>query len=70
MKDEFGRRIIKEFVGLKPKLYAFKMLSGSGDKNKECKGVKKCVEKKTLNFDEYKQCLLLGRHEFKKQLLF
>ena len=41
-----------KFVALRPKLYAFKTLSGSGDK--KCKGVKKCVVKKTLNFDDYK----------------
>ena len=38
MKDEQGGRIMMEFVALRPKLYAFKTLSGSRDK--KCKGVK------------------------------
>ena len=34
-------------------------------------GDKKCiVKKKTLNFDDYKQCLLLGIDKFCRQLLF
>ena len=57
-----------KFVALRPKLYAFKMLSGSGDK--KCKGVKKYSVMKTLNFNDYKQCLLAGREAFRKQLLF
>ena len=44
------------------------MLSGSRDK--KCKGGKKCIVKKMLYFDDYKQCLLSGWHEFHKQLLF
>ena len=33
MKDELGGRIMTKFVELRPKLYAHKTLSGSGDKN-------------------------------------
>ena len=32
MKDELSRRVITEPVALKPKLYAYKTLSGSGNK--------------------------------------
>ena len=32
MKDELGGKIITEFVAFRLKLYAYKMLSGSGDK--------------------------------------
>ena len=63
MKDELGGRIITEFVALRPKLYAYKTLGRSGDKR--CKGVKKCIVKKTLDFEDYKQCPAC-----KKQLLF
>ena len=41
MKDELGRRIMTEFVALRPKLYAYKTLGGSGQK--KCRGVKKCI---------------------------
>ena len=67
MKDELGERIMTEFVALRPKLYAYKMLSGSGDK--KCKGVKKCIVKKLLYFEDFKQCLLAGQNTFRKQLL-
>ena len=33
MKDELGGRIVTEFVTLRPKLYVYKMLGGSGDKS-------------------------------------
>ena len=57
-----------EFMALRPKLYAYKTLGGSS--NKKYNGIKKCIVNKMLNFDDYKQCLLLGRHEFRKQMLF
>ena len=44
MKDELGGRVMTEFVVLKLKLYAYRMLSGSG--NRKCKGVKKCLVKR------------------------
>ena len=40
MKDELGGEIMKEFITLRPKMYAYKVgLSQS----KKCKGIKKCV---------------------------
>ena len=68
MKDELVGRIMTEFVALRSKLYMYKALSGSS--GRKCKRVKKCIVKKTLNFDDYKQCLLAGRKAFRKQLLF
>ena len=45
MKDEAGGRIIEEFVGLRAKLYSYKMFEGKEEK--KCKGIKKvcCKEK-------------------------
>ena len=40
MKDESGGKIIKEFVGLRLKLYSVKMWEDSSE-HKRCKGVKK-----------------------------
>ena len=37
---------------------------------KKCKGIKKCVVKKTITFDDYKKCLFEGRNVHKSQLLF
>ena len=38
MKDEAGGRIIEEFVGLRAKLYSYKMFKGKEEK--KCKGIK------------------------------
>ena len=55
MKDELGGAIMTEFVALRPKLYSYKKLDGGEDK--KCKGIKKCVVKKTITFEDYKNCL-------------
>ena len=68
MKDELGDKIMTEFVALRPKLYSYKKLDGSEDKN--CKGIKKCVVKKTLTFEDYKTCLFNNSTEYRLQLTF
>ena len=76
MKDELGGAIMTEFIALRPKLYSHIKLDGSEDK--KCKGIKKCVVKKTLTFEDYKNCLLnplLGRVQgptdvYRSQLMF
>ena len=56
MKDELGGKIMTEFVALRPKTYSYLMDDGWGDK--KAKGTKKCVTKRRLKFDDYKDCLL------------
>ena len=68
MKDELGGKIMTEFVALRPKLYSYKKLDGSEDK--KCKGIKKCVVKKTLTFEDYKTCLFIDYTEYRSQLMF
>ena len=68
MKDELGGAIMTEFVALKPKLYSYRKLDGVEDK--KCKGIKKCVVKKTLTFDDYKNCLLNPDAIYRSQLMF
>lgn len=66
-KDEVGGKIIKSFVGLKSKMYAFK-LDDTGKEFKSAKGVKKSVIEKDLNFVHFKECLLKSKimeHDFK-----
>ena len=57
MKDELGGEIMREFVSLRPKMYSYKV--GNSEPRK-CKGIKKCVVKKTISFDDYKACLFRG----------
>ena len=59
LKDEAGGRIISEFVGLRVKLYSFKILKTAAEifEEKKCKGTKKAVVKKHITFDDYKRCL-------------
>ena len=68
MKDELEGAIMTEFVALRPKLYSYKKLDGSEDKT--CKGIKKCIVKKTLTFVDYKTCLFNDSTEYRSQLMF
>ena len=67
MKDELGGKIMTEFVALRPKLYSYKNLDGSEDK--KYKGIKKCVVKKTLTFEDDKTCLFSDSTEYRSQLM-
>ena len=55
MKDEAGGNIITEYVGLRSKLYAYKIQGGGEDK--KCKGVKKAVVRGCISLENYKDCL-------------
>ena len=68
MQDELRGKIMTEFVALRPKLYCYRELDGSEDK--KCKGIKKCVVKKTLTFEDYKTCLFSDSTEYRSQLMF
>ena len=52
-KDEVAGRCIEEFVGLRAKLYSYKMLEG--EESKKCKGIKKLVVKKNITHEDYKK---------------
>ena len=54
-KDEAGGKVIAEFVGLRAKLYSYRMYKGSEEKR--AKGVKKSVIEKKITFEDYKRCL-------------
>ena len=63
-KDEAGGKIIQEFVGLRAKLNAYKMLDGKEEK--KCKGIRKPVIKKDISFEDYKECLFTGNKQMRK----
>ena len=64
-KDEAAGKIIKEFVGLRAKLYSFIMEDGK--ENKRCKGVKKQVVESSITHEDYKTCLRTGKELLRKQ---
>ena len=62
-KDEVAGKQITHFVGLRPKLYSFKI---EEDREvRKCKGIKKNVVKKKLDFDDYVKCLFSGEKEMR-----
>ena len=64
-KDEAAGKVIKEFVGLRAKLYSYKM--DEGKENKRCKGIKKAVVEKSIRHEDYKTCLTTGKEQLRKQ---
>ena len=68
MKDELGGKIITEFVTLKPKTYSY--LTDDGKEDKKAKGTKKCVIKRMIKFNDYKNCLLKDKVLLKSQQRF
>ena len=64
-KDETAGKVIKEFVGLRAKLYSYKM--DEGKENKRCKGIKKAVVEKSISHEDYKTCLTTGKEQLRRQ---
>ena len=67
MKDEIGGEIMTVFVTLRSKMYAYKT---EESEFKKCKGIKKCVVRKTISFEDYKACLFSGGPSYRSQLMF
>ena len=63
-KDEEAGKQITHFVGLRPKLYSYKVEDEV--ELKKCKGIKKNVVKKKIDFDDYVKCLFSGVKEMRK----
>ena len=67
-KDKLGGRIMKEFCALRAKTYSYLMDDNS--EVKKSKGTKKCVIKRELMFENYKDCLFNGEVILKSQQRF
>ena len=67
MKDELGRKIMAELVGLRAKTYS-NLIDGSSE-DKKAKGIKKCVIKRKLKFENYKNCIEATQLENKMNYL-
>ena len=63
-KDEVAGECIDEFVGLRSKLYSFKM--SEGKETKRCKGVKKSVIEKSITHEDFNTCLFTGKEQLRK----
>ena len=55
MKYELSGKILKKFIGSRPKCYSY--LTDDGSEYKKAKGTKKCVIKRKLKFHDHKNCL-------------
>ena len=55
VKDELSEKIMREFIGLREKSYSY--LRDNNDEDKKVEGTKKCVIKRKLKFEYYKNCL-------------
>ena len=68
MKDELGGEIIMEFVTLRPKTYSY--LTDDCKEDKKAKETKKCIIKRIIKFNDYKNCLLKDEVILKSQQRF
>ena len=62
-KDEVAGKQITHFIGLRPKLYSFKIEEGKNVK--KCKGIKKSVVSKGITFEHYFDCLFTGEKQMR-----
>ena len=68
MKDELGGKIITEFVTLRPITYSY--LINDFKEDKKPKGTNKCIIKRMIKFNDYKNCLLKDEVMLKLQQRF
>jgi hypothetical protein len=66
-KDEANGRIISEFIGLRPKLYAYVFHDDTDVAYKKAKGVKKSIVKSSLNLNNYIHALYQDKKSFVTQ---
>ena len=67
-KDQLGGKIIKEFCALRAKTYT--NLMDDDSENKKAKGVKSCVIKRRLMFENYKDSLFNNKTIMQSQKRF
>ena len=68
MKDDLGEKIMMGFVALRPKTYSY--LRDDDGNIEKAKGTKKCVIKRILKFNDYKNCLFKNEIMLKLQQRF
>ncbi|KAK3108822.1 hypothetical protein FSP39_016459 [Pinctada imbricata] len=75
MKDECEGNVMREFVGLKPKMYSFTYEKKIDDvyyhnEKKRAKGVKKSVVEYNIQHDNYRGCLLNQEYQMESMVSF
>ena len=68
LKDELGGKIMTEFCALRAKTYAY--LLDDDNEMKEAEGTKKCIIKRRLMFENYKESLFNNKTIMRSQLRF
>ena len=68
MKDELGGKIMTKFAAPSVKTYSYSMDDDS--EAKKAKGTKKCVIRRMLKFNDYKNCGLNNKVVLKSQQKF
>ena len=67
-KDELGGKIMKEFCALRAKTYTY--LMDDDNEKKKAKGIKKCIIKLRLMFENYKDSLCNDKTILRSQVRF
>ena len=67
-KDELGGKIVTEFCALRAKAYAYKL--DDDTEHKKAKGTKKCIIKRELMFENYKDSLFNDKIILRSQQRF
>ena len=68
MKDKLGGKIMTEYFALRPKTYS--CLMDDGNYYQKAKGIRICVLKQKIKFNDYKNCLLSNKIILKSQQIF
>ena len=68
MKDELEGTVITKFVALRFNTYSY--LTDDCKEDRKAKGTKKCMIKRMIKFDDYKNCLLIGEVVLKSRQRF
>ena len=63
-----GRKVITEFVALRPRAYSY--LDDDGNNHKKSEGTKKCVIKQKFMFQNFKDSLFNNKNVYRSQQRF
>ena len=59
LKDELSGNVMNRFISLRSKMYSYQKFDGEF---KRCKGIKRCVVKNEMKFEDYYKCIFENRN--------